>query len=57
LTSEWHRPRWRYLALMAVVILALIGIAIGLAYDKRVAAAFVASSIVVFALLRASPPD
>ncbi|HEV7602472.1 MAG TPA: FtsX-like permease family protein [Bradyrhizobium sp.] len=51
-TSEWHRPRWRYLALMAVVILALIAIAIGLAYDKRVAAAFVASSIMVFALLR-----
>ena len=51
-TSEWHRPRWRYLALMAMVILALIAIAIGLAYDKRVAAAFVASSIVVFALLR-----
>jgi putative ABC transport system permease protein len=50
--SEWHRPRWRYLALMAVVILALIAIAIGLAYDKRVAAAFVASSILVFALLR-----
>jgi putative ABC transport system permease protein len=50
--SEWHRPRWRYLALMAVVIALLIGIAIGLAYDKRVAAAFVASSIVVFALLR-----
>jgi putative ABC transport system permease protein len=51
-TSEWHRPRWRYLALMAVVILALIAIAIGLSYDKRVAAAFVASSILVFALLR-----
>jgi len=51
--SEWHRPRWRYLALMAVVILALIAIAIGLAYDKRVAAAFVASCIAVFALLRA----
>jgi putative ABC transport system permease protein len=50
--SEWHRPRWRTLALMAVVILALIGIAIGLAYDKRVATAFVASSILVFALLR-----
>src|SRR4051812_24789852 len=50
--SEWHRPRWRYLALMAVVILALIAIAIGLAYDKRVATAFVASSIAVFALLR-----
>src|SRR6201991_3844107 len=50
--SEWHRPRWRYLALMAVVIALLIGIAIGLSYDKRVAAAFVASSILVFALLR-----
>jgi len=51
-TSEWHRPRWRYLALMAVVIALLIAVAIGLAYDKRVAAVFVASSIVVFALLR-----
>ena len=50
--SQWHRPRWRYLALMAVVIALLIAIAIGLAYDKRVAAVFVASSIVVFALLR-----
>jgi putative ABC transport system permease protein len=51
-TSEWHRPRWRYLALMAVVVALLIAIAIGLAYDKRVAAVFVASSILVFALLR-----
>jgi putative ABC transport system permease protein len=51
-SSEWHRPRWRYLALMAVVIGLLIAVAIGLAYDKRVAAVFVASSIVVFALLR-----
>jgi putative ABC transport system permease protein len=51
-SSEWHRPRWRYLALMAVVILLLIVVVIGLAYDKRVAAVFVASSIVVFALLR-----
>ena len=51
-TSEWHRPRWRYLALMAVVIALLIAVVIGLAYDKRVAAVFVASSIVVFALLR-----
>jgi putative ABC transport system permease protein len=50
--SEWHRPRWRYLALMAVVIALLIAVAIGLAYDKRVATVFVASSIVVFALLR-----
>jgi putative ABC transport system permease protein len=51
-SSEWHRPRWRYLALMAVVIALLIAVVIGLAYDKRVAAVFVASSIVVFALLR-----
>jgi putative ABC transport system permease protein len=51
--SEWHRPRWSYLALMAVVIALLIAVAIGLAYDKRVAAVFVASSIAVFALLRA----
>ena len=50
--AEWHRPRWRYLALMAVVIALLIAVVIGLAYDKRVAAVFVASSIVVFALLR-----
>src|ERR1700712_5905616 len=41
-----------YFALMAVVILALIAVAIGLAYDKRIAAVFVASSVVVFALLR-----
>jgi putative ABC transport system permease protein len=51
-TSEWHRPRWRYLAWMAVVVALLIAVVIGLAYDKRVAAVFVASSVVVFALLR-----
>jgi putative ABC transport system permease protein len=49
---EWHRPRWSYLVLMAVVIVLLIAVAIGLAYDKRVAAVFVVSSIAVFALLR-----
>jgi putative ABC transport system permease protein len=51
-TSPWHRPRWRYLALMAVVITLLVGVVIGLAYDKRVATVFVVSSIAVFALLR-----
>jgi len=51
-SSEWHRPRWRYLALMAVVIALLVAVAIGLAYDKRIAAVFVASSVAVFALLR-----
>src|SRR6202041_3138304 len=43
---------WRYLALVAAVIALLVAVAVGLAYDKRVAAIFVASSIVVFALLR-----
>ena len=51
-TSEGRRPRWRYLALMAVVIALLIAVAVGLAYDKRVAAVFVGSSVVVFAVLR-----
>jgi putative ABC transport system permease protein len=51
-TSSFHWPRWRYLALMALVIASLIAVAIGLAYDKRIAAVFVASSIAVFALLR-----
>jgi putative ABC transport system permease protein len=51
-TSQWHRPRWRYLASMALVIAFLIVIVIGLAYDKRVATVFVVSSIAVFALLR-----
>jgi putative ABC transport system permease protein len=50
--SEWHRPRWFYLAMMAVVIALSITVVIGLAYDKRVAAVFVASSVVVFGLLR-----
>jgi putative ABC transport system permease protein len=50
--SERHRPRWSYLAMMAVVVALLIAVAIGLSYDKRVAAVFVASSIAVFVLLR-----
>jgi len=37
---------------MAVVIALLIAVAVGLAYDKRIAAVFVASSVLVFALLR-----
>src|SRR5204863_9530957 len=52
-TSAWHRPRWRYIALMVAVIATLVAVAIGLAYDKRVAAVFVASSVAVFVLLRA----
>ena len=51
-TGEGQRPRWRYLALMAIVIALLIAVAVGLAYDKRVAIVFVVASIVVFAVLR-----
>jgi putative ABC transport system permease protein len=52
ITGEFHRPQTRYLVWMALVIALLIAIAIGLAYDKRVAAVFVVASVVVFALLR-----
>jgi putative ABC transport system permease protein len=50
--TEWHRPRWRYLALMALVIALLVAVVIGLAYDKGVAGVFVVSAALVFALLR-----
>jgi len=51
-SSEWRWPRRHYLVLMAAVIAALVAVAIGLSYDKTVAAVFVASSVVVFAALR-----
>jgi putative ABC transport system permease protein len=51
-STEWHRPRWRYLALMAAVIGLLIAVLIGLAYDKRIAAIFVVAAALVFLLLR-----
>lgn len=50
--SEFHWPRKRHLALMGGVIALLVAIAVGLAYDKRIAAVFVLSSVGVFALLR-----
>ncbi|CCE10862.1 putative ABC transporter, permease protein [Bradyrhizobium sp. STM 3843] len=50
--AEFHRPRWRYLALIAAVVALLIAVVIGLAYDKRIAAIFVLASVLVFALLR-----
>lgn len=50
--SEFRWPRKRYLALMAIVIITLVAVAIGLAYDKRVASVFVASSVAVFIVLR-----
>jgi len=50
--TESRRPQTRYLAWMVLVVAVLIAVVIGLAYDKRVAAIFVVSSVVVFALLR-----
>jgi putative ABC transport system permease protein len=52
IVNDRYWPRRYYLGLMAIVIALLIAIAIGLAYDKRVAAVFVVSSAVVFMLLR-----
>jgi putative ABC transport system permease protein len=49
---ERHPPRWRYVALVAAVIAILIALVVGLAYDKRIAAIFVGSSALVFAVLR-----
>ncbi|TAK46880.1 MAG: FtsX-like permease family protein [Xanthobacteraceae bacterium] len=49
---EWHWPRRRYVVLMAAVIVLLIAAAIGLAYDRRIAAIFIVVSMAVFALLR-----
>jgi len=51
--DERHRPPPRYLAGIAAVILLLIGIVLLQAYDKRIAAIFIAASILTFGLLRA----
>jgi putative ABC transport system permease protein len=51
-TNMGRRPQARYLVWMALMIALLIGIAVGLAYDKRIALVFVAASAMVFALLR-----
>lgn len=48
--SRW--PRRRYVALTAAVVALLVAVAIGLAYDKRVAIAFVASAAAVLLVLR-----
>ena len=50
--SEFHWPRRRYLLMMAAVIALLIAVAVGLAYDRRVALIFIGASAAVFALLR-----
>ena len=50
--SEWRWPTRRYLLMMAAVIALLIAVAVGLAYDRRVALIFIGSSAAVFVLLR-----
>jgi len=50
--SEGIVPSRAILAWMVLVIATLVAVVVGLAYDKRVALVFVASSFVVFALLR-----
>ena len=50
--SEWRWPRRRYLLMMAAVVALLIVVAVGLAYDRRVALIFIGASAAVFALLR-----
>ncbi|MCB1413082.1 MAG: ABC transporter permease [Xanthobacteraceae bacterium] len=50
--GERHRPAMLYLIGIAVTVALLIAVAVGLAYDKRIAAIFVAASAAVFVLLR-----
>ncbi len=47
-----QRPPLRYLAAVALTLAALSGLAIGLAYDQRIAAVFVAATAGAFLLLR-----
>jgi putative ABC transport system permease protein len=49
---ERRLPRPRYLVLLAVSIVALVGLAVFAAYDRRVALIFVAAAAAAFALLR-----
>jgi putative ABC transport system permease protein len=49
---EWQRPRLSYILGTALVAAALAGLAIMLAYDRRIAAIFVAAAAGVFIMLR-----
>lgn len=52
IAPERRWPRRRYMAATAVAGLALAAIAVGAAYDRKIAAVFIACALVVFALLR-----
>jgi putative ABC transport system permease protein len=49
---ERHYPRTQYIVLTALVIAALAALAIILAYDRKIAAIFIAAAACVFVLLR-----
>ena len=51
-TADAHRPRLRYIVWIGAVIALLLAVVIGLAYDQRVAIAFVVAAVLVFVLLR-----
>lgn len=50
--TEWHRPRLRYLVLLAVAVTLLLVTVIGLAFDRKIAMIFVAAAAATFILLR-----
>lgn len=50
-TRSW--PRRRYLIALAATALTLIGLAVGLAFDRRLALVYVGATIAAFVLLRA----
>ncbi len=51
-TSQPQRPRMIYVALTAAAVAALAAVAVGLAYDRRVAIIYVGVAALVFVLLR-----
>ncbi|MGU3330956.1 ABC transporter permease, partial [Methylobacterium mesophilicum] len=44
-------PRWRYRIWLALSLAALVGLAAGTAFDRRVALIFIAAAAIAFALL------
>src|SRR5690606_20195396 len=52
-TPSMKRPRAFYLAAVALAVLALAGLAVGLAYDRKIALIFVGAAAAAYLLLRA----
>jgi putative ABC transport system permease protein len=51
ISGDWRRPPWRYIVATMLAAVALGSLAVGLAYDRRVAAIFVVAAAGVFVLL------